>query len=132
MNELIKYKDLQPGLERAPDFDIQHNFLGFGTHPSECNIKIWCFPYNPNILNDGVFEKAFVLFTDLGKGTSVTNASEDLVEWVYYHFLIRLKPEDCIFAETYQGKKEGVDIVAPVWNKGKVIDVNWLHLGTFT
>lgn len=50
-------------------FDDNYDFKGYGIHPSTCKVQIW---------EDA--GKNVVLFTDLGIGTSVTNASEQLAE----------------------------------------------------
>lgn len=109
--------------EREPDIKFEEwNFKGFGIHPSTIMVKVW-----------KLYSKIFVLFIDIGKGTSVTNAAEQLVEEVFSYLsdtgLIGNPKEDFIFAETYQGKNEGVDLVIPEWKGGKVVDVEWCHLG---
>jgi hypothetical protein len=74
------------------------------------------------------------LFTDIGKGTSVTNASEQLVTEIYNQYLIsHYRKEQCLFAETYDRKEktdtEAIDIIVPEWENNKCIRVGWKHLG---
>jgi hypothetical protein len=107
-------------LEKKPDQEFEHHFKGFGIHPSVCQVQIW-----------KMGNKTFILFTDLGKGTSVTNASEQLVQEIYAEYLHPLPKEECMFAETY-GDKEGIDLVLPVWRGDAVSDVEWKHLGVLT
>lgn len=107
-------------IQANPDqvFECLHHFKGLGTHPSVVNVKMWTFGH-----------LVFVLFTDIGNGTSVTNASEQLVEEIYFLYLTRFKKEHCLFAETYEGKNEAVDFVLPEWVHNRVISVDWLHFG---
>lgn len=102
----------------TPAMQFNHDFKGFGTHRSTCNVKIWVCG-----------EKAFVLFTDLGRGTSVTNAAEQLVEEITALYLPKFKRAFTFFAETYQGKNEGVDLVCPEWAGDTVQAVSWVHIG---
>lgn len=118
--KLAKYVSVS---EVLPALDFEHSYIGFGTHPSKCNVKVWVF---------GMY--LFVLFTDLGKGTSVTNASEQLVTEVYSVIKMQssfthFDKKDYFFAETYEGKNEGVDLVIPVWKGETAIDVDWQHIG---
>lgn len=95
-----------------------YKFKGFGIHPSECKVEIWADE-----------TKAIILFTDLGKGTSVTNAAEDLVEKVYNKHLASYAKENCTFFETYDRfKLENVDFIIPTWDGNKVTAVSWKPL----
>ncbi len=105
---------------RDPDMRFTHHFKGFGIHKSECLIEIW------------FLEKyCIVLFTDTGKGTSVTNASEQIITEVYEQAELNLMytREQCLFAETYDKVKDGIDIIIPEWKNGICVDVEWRHLG---
>ena len=66
-----------------------HEYKGYGVHPSECIVRMYT--------DDG---DTFICFVDLDKGTSVTNATEQLAAEIVNKF--RLKPEDCRFFETYK------------------------------
>jgi hypothetical protein len=80
-----------------------HIFKGFGRVLSQCLVKIYS--------DDG---ETYVCFIDLGEGTSVTNASEQLATEVVneYHLL----PEDCRFFETYsQFDYDGFDEIEYKW-----------------
>lgn len=117
--ELQEISKHLPSIEKKPDSDFTHHFKGLGIHKSECSVKIW--------MKDGF---AFILLTDTGKGTSVTNAAEQLIEEIYFSQLQPkgLAKDKCLFVETYD-PKEGIDVVIPVWDKNKVIDVDWKHMG---
>lgn len=120
--EITLYREAL-SIERKPDIHLNpYKFKGFGIHNSECDVKIWFEK-----------EKAIVLFTDIGKGTSVTNASEQLVTEIYNGYLTKFDKNNVMFMETYERDKrhriEDVDIVVPVWQDGKAVDVNWFHLG---
>ena len=100
------------------DIEVVHEFLGFGRCKSECKVEIWM---------DN--KHAFVLLTDLGVGTSVTNASEQIITEVFNKYLgNKYLPEDCSFSETYD-RKEGVDLVIPKWENKMVVSVDWKHIG---
>jgi hypothetical protein len=117
-NELIisDFKDALT-VERKPDLLFIHQFKGFGINKSECKVEIWKLQ-----------DKALVLFTDTGKGTSVTNASEQLVTEIYNQYLIKdYKPNQCLFSETYD--RIQIDIVLPNWQGNKCHRVGWKHLG---
>lgn len=118
--------------KRKPDFEFVHEYKGFGIHNSECKVEIWT-----QIMSDR--KNAVILFTDLGKGTSVTNASEQIVTEIWQKCLPGLfHQKDCLFLETYDGDKNNVDIVVPTWSneniekiipENKCIKVTWKHLG---
>lgn len=108
-------------IERSPDIVLNpYKFLGFGTFKSECKVEIWKLK-----------DKAISLFTDTGKGTSVTNASEQIVTGVYNKYLINeYKTNQCLFAETYDKVEQGIDVIVPEWDAScKVKRVSWFHLG---
>lgn len=69
--------------------EFNHEYLGYGRVPSECIVR--------KFTDDG---DNFICFIDIGKGTSVTNASEQLASEMVNKFILR--PEDCRFFETYQ------------------------------
>ncbi len=65
-----------------------HDYRGYNHFPSKCEVKI--------ISDDG---EHLICFTDLGMGTSVTTASEQLAtEIVKNH---NFNPNDCRFFEAY-------------------------------
>ena len=66
-----------------------HEFKGYGVHPSQCLVRMFT--------DDG---DTFICFIDMGVGTSVTNASEQLATEMVNKFILR--PEDCRFFETYR------------------------------
>lgn len=70
--------------------EFQHEFKGFGIHPSTCSVKV--------VSED---MRHVIYFEDLNHGTSVTNASEQLASEIVQ--LLNLSPEDCRFFETYDG-----------------------------
>jgi hypothetical protein len=81
-----------------------HEFKGFGRVPSECSVTI--------ISTD--LEHA-IYFQDLNKGTSVTNASEQLSSEIVN--MLKLDPEDCRFFETYDC--ESFDEITYTWRKSR-------------
>lgn len=66
-----------------------HEFRGYNVHPSKCMVRKYT--------DDG---DTLICFIDLGVGTSVTNASEQLAQEIVNKY--DLRPEDCRFFETYQ------------------------------
>jgi len=66
-----------------------HDYKGYGVHTSQCLVKMFT--------DDG---DTFICFIDMGVGTSVTNASEQLATEMVNKFILR--PEDCRFFETYR------------------------------
>ena len=94
-------------------------YKGFGGCDSECKVEIWIHDTK---------DYAFVLLTDLGVGTSVTNFAEGLITEVYKRFLQDFKKDNCVFAETYD-IEEGVDRVIPEWDGETVTKVSWKHMG---
>jgi hypothetical protein len=71
--------------------DFIHEYLGFGRVPSKCRVMIFS--------DDG---DNFICFEDLGEGTSVTNASEDLATEIVDK--MDYDPANCRFFETYRIK----------------------------
>lgn len=65
-----------------------HEYKGFGRVPSKCIVKI---------ISDN--NKNLICFEDIGEGTSVTNASEQLATEIVDKF--DLNPTNCRFFETY-------------------------------
>lgn len=121
MSEVVT-RNGQLTLERKADLIFNHKYLGFGNCDSECKVEIWI---NVPSSNGDI---CIVLFTDLGKGTSVTNFSEGLVTQIYEkHLKHGYKKEQCVFAETYD--RIQIDIVLPNWEGDKCNGVNWKHLG---
>lgn len=75
--------------------DFNHSYKGFGNCDSECRVTIW---------EDAT--KNVVLFTDLGKGTSVTNFSEHLANQIKGH----LTKGNVRFFETYPHSEQPDEI----------------------
>ena len=87
--------------------EFNHKYLGFGRVPSECVVKM----FN----DDG---EAYICFIDIGKGTSVTNASEQLASEIVNQF--SLAPDDCQFFEVYE-YNDSFDEIEYTWtSKGGV------------
>lgn len=83
-----------------------HIFKGFGRVPSQCLVKIYS--------DDG---ETYVCFIDLGVGTSVTNASEQIASEIVNEY--HLDPTDCRFFETYQQfDYDTFDEIKYEWNRG--------------
>lgn len=67
---------------------FNHEFKGFGSCKSICKVYVH--------LVDDLY---YICFEDLGIGTSVTNASEQLATEIVQKY--NIKPEVCKFYETY-------------------------------
>jgi hypothetical protein len=105
-------------VEREADIIIDpYHYNGFGIHDSECRVEIWKEK-----------KMAFILFTDKGKGASVTNAAEQLVQEIWDKFLSIANKDYCYLFETYN-RKEAIDFIIPTWDKDKVVSVTWKHFG---
>lgn len=87
INTLQSYQAIQE-IGMAKVFD--HNFNGFGRPGNSSTCRIHIFEHN---------EYKLVVFQDLGKGTSVTNASEQLATEIGR--LENLDPEKTIWLECY-------------------------------
>lgn len=110
---------INPMLSRDPDDDFNFLYKGFGIHKSECNVKIWKFPAGGG----------FVLLTDTGKGTSVTNASETIITDLYALKFAGVPKKDLFFAEMYTERPiENMDAIVPKWVGDKCVGVDWLPL----
>ena len=84
-----------------------HVFKGFGRVPSQCLVKMYS--------DDG---ETMICFVDLGVGTSVTNASEQIASEIVTEY--NLYPTDCRFFETYQQYDyETFDEIVYEWTQGK-------------
>ena len=121
MSEVMTDKLAVPIPTKDPDISMTHNYLGFGRVESSCMVEIW--------LTDD--KRAFVLFTEIDYGTSVTNAAEILVEEIYLKYLKDkgVDSADCMFMETYPHALGMIDLVIPEWHGDKVVTVSWRHLG---
>lgn len=93
-----------------------YEFLGYGSIPSNSSITIFS--------DDG---EHFIFFEN-GRGTSVTNASEQLATEIVNKF--GYDPEECRFFETYS-EEDGVDEIQYIWkstlfpnNKKRVWEAN--------
>jgi hypothetical protein len=67
---------------------FEHQYKGFGIHPSECRVYV-----------EKIDDIYHICFEDIGIGTSITNASEQLAS----EMILRLNvmPDICKFYETY-------------------------------
>lgn len=119
MNQLEVFKGITDlNIERAADLDFIHPFLGFRIHKSTVHVQVWY-----------VGNYAIVLLTDTGKGTSVTNAAEQIIEEIYVKYLTAFLVCNCFFLETYS-KTEGIDLIIPHWTSRKSVSgVEWKHIG---
>ncbi len=81
-----------------------HEFKGFFHIPSKCVVKIFSEMNNP-----------YICFEDIGEGTSVTNASEQLASEIVN--MLDFDPADCRFFETYrQYNYDSFDEIKYTWN----------------
>ena len=84
--------------------EFLHDFKGFGRVPSKCRVLI-----EANNLN------YYICFQDLGNGTSVTNASEQLATEIVDK--MDFEPDDCRFFETYsQYNNDTFDEITYEWD----------------
>lgn len=84
--------------------DFEHEYKGFGRVPSKCRVMI--------IKDENIH---LICFEDLGYGTSVTNASEQLASEIVQKF--NLDPKTCRFFETYeQYDNDTFDEIVYTWN----------------
>jgi len=84
--------------------DFIHEYKGFGRVPSKCKVKIFS--------DDG---ENLICFEDLGDGTSVTNASEQLASEIADKMCFN--PTDCRFFETYsQYNYDSFDEIIYQWS----------------
>lgn len=92
-----------------------HTFKGYGGCKSQCQVDI--------IHENG---QTIVVFTDLGIGTSVTNASEIIATEVVRK--LNLDPIKTLFAERYRPgeKDEVVDQIQYTWDGTKFRSPQWL------
>lgn len=94
-----------------------HEFKGFGRVPSKCKVIIY---YEDNI--------NYICFEDLGIGTSVTNASEQIASEIVEK--MDLTPSFCRFFETYgQYDNDTFDEISYKWqiedSKWKASEPDW-------
>lgn len=94
----------------------KHQYKGYGVHPSECLIKI--------VRED----LTYILFEDLGIGTSVTNASEQLATEIVK--TEGLDESKCRFFETYNydSQNNDIDEITYEWNNKKAKNPKWNHI----
>ena len=100
--------------------EFYHDYLGFGRIKSQCLVKI---------VSTG--KTHYILFENLGLGTSVTNASEQLASEIVAKY--GFDPKECRFFETYSeydydsfdeieynwlNKKDGWEAKNPKWKPG--------------
>ena len=90
---------------------FMHFFKGFGIHPSEINVHI----FNKN-------DVSYVIFEDIGKGTSVTNASEQLATEIVS--LRKLDHNKCRFFEYYP-KDNSFDEITYSWINNEAFKAQW-------
>ena len=90
----------------------QHNYKGYGIHPSLCRVYI--------MEEEG---EIWIGFEDLSIGTSVTNASEQLATEIIQKE--NLNPEICRFFEWYPHSEGEVSEIAYKWNGDKASTPSW-------
>jgi len=88
-----------------------YDYLGYGIHKSKCRIFI-----------KSVDDEIFIGFNDLGIGTSVTNASEQLATEIVQKYGFDF--DKCIFFEWYNNE-ESLDLIAYTWNKNVASNPSW-------
>ena len=91
-----------------------HNYQGYGVHPSKCRV---------HIKNVGI--TTWIGFENLGYGTSVTNASEQIASGIVQREL--LDPASCKFFEWYPEYEGTVDEVSYRWNGPEASNPEWKH-----
>ncbi|HPC09542.1 MAG TPA: hypothetical protein PLN85_00510 [archaeon] len=84
--------------------NFEYEYMGFGVHKSSCIIRIE--------KNGDMF---YILFEDIGNGTSVTNASEQLASDIVN--LYSINPTKCRFFETYRiYNYDSIDEITYEWD----------------
>jgi hypothetical protein len=92
---------------------FNHDYLGYNGTRSRCNVLIFS--------DDG---EHFILFENLGIGTSVTNMSELLATQIVAK--MRFNPIDCRFFETYKEyDHETFDEIEYIWSKSFDVERNY-------
>jgi hypothetical protein len=91
-----------------------HEYKGFGIHPSRCKIYI-----------QTVGIQTWIGFENLGEGTSVTNASEQLASEIVEKEL--LNPISCKFFEWYPEYEGNVSEVTYRWKGPEASHAEWSH-----
>lgn len=102
---------------------FEHEFAGFHGMAAKCIVKIFS--------DDG---DHFICFEDIGEGTSVTNASEQLATEIVNK--MDYNPDDCKFFETYsQYNYDTFDEIVYDWNfdnkKWKAKYPKWIPANDF-
>ena len=95
-----------------------HNFLGYGRIPSRSKVYI-------KEIND----EFWIGFENIGEGTSVTNATEQLATEIIKKE--NLNPDNCRFFEWYSEYGEDVDEISYTWKEGKANNPKWEHKDNF-
>jgi len=91
---------------------FQHEFKGYGRVPSVCSVKIFS--------NNG---EHIIYFEDIGNGTSVTNASEQLATEIINRYAIN--PNECKFIETYRRDTKKLDGISYYYDLFDEITYDW-------
>lgn len=91
-----------------------YNYKGHGVHPSKCRVYI---------KEMGIY--TWVGFENLGEGTSVTNASEQLASEIIQKE--HLNPASCKFFEWYPEYKGEVDEISYSWDGPEASNPTWRH-----
>ena len=94
---------------------FQHEYLGLGVHPSVCMV------YVKKVTNPRYGDVHYVCFEELDKGTSVTNASEQLATEIVQK--LGLEPEAIRFFETYD--RETIDEISYSWKDLVASNPKW-------
>ena len=93
--------------------DFIHTYKGFGIHLSKCRVQIW---------EDAA--KNVVLFSDINKGTSVTNASEQIAQEIKPN-LTRIAVR---FFETYPHNDSEYDEISYTIRDGEYSSPDWKRM----
>ena len=96
--------------------EYTHNFKGFGGFPSRCIVK--------TINHEG---QNLICFVDIGEGTSVTNASEQLATEIVK--ASNYNPSNCRFFEAYREWETFDEITYTwkhIWNQWEASNSNWM------
>ena len=91
-----------------------HNYKGFGIHPSKCRVHIFH--------DEG---EIWIGFENLGMGTSVTNASEQLATEIVARE--GYNPEICRFFEWYPEYEGEVSEVTYQWDGKTASRASWKY-----
>lgn len=93
-----------------------HDYKGIGNCDSKCKVEV---------ITDS--KNTLIVFTDMGIGTSVTNASEALATEMVK--MLKLDPVKTLWAERYiRGPVETLDQIHYSWNGSKFYNPRWRRI----